>query len=86
MFLKARAQQKYLINYVLQGPFPTHELIYINTCIWLTPNISNKSSFSCAMVSYAQYKKFNIKITSHKMGLVPISVRSKIQDITSLLA
>ena len=29
MCLRARAQHKYLINYVLQGPRPTHETIYI---------------------------------------------------------
>ena len=29
MCLRADAQHKYLINYVLQGPRPTHEIIYI---------------------------------------------------------
>ena len=29
MCFRAHAQQKHLINYVLQGPRPTHEIIYI---------------------------------------------------------
>ena len=84
MSLRAHAQHKYLINYVLQGPRPTHEIIYIkhthlayvvyqtnyhSNLQWgLIPNIQNKTS-----------KKHHMQMD------LSISVRSKIKDITEAI-
>ena len=45
------------------------------------PNISKKYLYSCAVGSYAQHIKYNIKETSHAMGLMPVSVMSKFETL-----
>ena len=59
----------------------TNKHIYI-ICNWLTPTISNKSSCSYAMWSSTQYIKTKNQGNIITNGLMPISVRSKIWDIT----
>ena len=60
----------------------THTHTHI-ICNWLMPSILNKSSCSYAMWSSTQYIKLKHQGNIIINGLMPISVRSKIWDITS---
>ena len=53
--------------------------VHIIICNWLTPNISNNHHTHVQLGLMPNIEIINIKATSHAMGLIPISVRSKFE-------
>ena len=84
MCLRACAQHKHLINYVLHGPRPTHEIVYMKHMhLAYAQYIKQIIILMCSGVLCPIYK-IKIKATSHAMGLMPIIVRSNIHVLKSL--
>ena len=77
---------KHLINHVLQGPHPTQTSIYISSTIGFHPIYKTKSSCSYAVEYSTKYIKIKHQDNIIINRFMPISVRSKIHDITSLPA